>query len=58
MSAITEVDSSILENQIKEWDMSLDQAIIWLCNHDTYHLAQIRNMNVPGMIKSKIKIGK
>jgi uncharacterized damage-inducible protein DinB len=58
MSAIKEVDSSRLENQIKEWDMSLDQAIIWICNHDTYHLAQIRNMNVPGMVKSKIKISK
>jgi uncharacterized damage-inducible protein DinB len=58
MSAIKEVDSSKLENQIEEWDMSLDQAIIWVCNHDTYHLAQIRNMNVPGMAKSKIKIMK
>ena len=58
MNAIEDIDIQRIGNAIKEWDMSLEQAIIWVCNHDTYHLAQIRNMNVPGMVKSKIKIRK
>lgn len=31
------------------WNVSLGEAAVWLCSHDTCHGAQIRNMGVPGL---------
>ena len=35
-----------LDDQIEEWKCSRRQACAWMSSHDTYHLAQIRNMGV------------
>ncbi|TVR90861.1 MAG: DinB family protein [Spirochaetaceae bacterium] len=36
-----------LERRIEEWECSVREAIIWMPAHDTYHVAQIRNMGLP-----------
>jgi hypothetical protein len=38
-----------LASTMPEWEMPYGQAIAWLLGHDTCHLAQIRNMGVPGL---------
>jgi hypothetical protein len=38
--------------ELPEWGIPVGKAAIWLCSHDSYHTAQIRNMGVPG-IKGK-----
>ena len=38
-----------LNEIMPRWKVPFVQAISWLCSHDTYHCAQIRNMGVPGL---------
>jgi hypothetical protein len=32
-----------------EWEMPYGAAIAWLIGHDSYHIAQLRSMGVPGL---------
>lgn len=49
MKALREADAAALAREVPEWKIPLDKAAAWLCSHDTYHTAQIRNMGVPGL---------
>lgn len=49
MKALREADAVSLAREVPEWKIPLDKAAAWLCTHDTYHTAQIRNMGVPGI---------
>ena len=33
-----------------EWGCSFGEAIAWMTTHDTYHIAQIRNMGLKGLV--------
>jgi uncharacterized damage-inducible protein DinB len=44
--AIMELDKSRYSETIKDWKMTLKEAVLWLCSHDIYHIAQIRNMGI------------
>ncbi len=35
-----------LEREVAEWKEPLENTVAWLCGHDGYHTAQIRNMGV------------
>ena len=35
-----------LAEKLEEWGCSFGQAIAWMTTHDTYHIAQIRNMGL------------
>lgn len=35
-----------LDQRIEEWDCTVKEAVIWMPTHDTYHVAQIRNMGL------------
>ncbi len=36
------------DETMEAWGIPKGKAAVWLCSHDTYHTAQIRNMGVPG----------
>ena len=35
-----------LDDELKEWHCAYGQACAWMSTHDTYHIAQIRNMDL------------
>lgn len=39
--------------QLGEWGLSREAAAVSICNHDSYHVAQIRSMGVPGLRRPK-----
>ncbi|TVQ23159.1 MAG: DinB family protein [Spirochaetaceae bacterium] len=47
MHALEVTDPARFEDRIEEWDCTVKEAIIWIPAHDTYHVAQIRNMGLP-----------
>jgi hypothetical protein len=47
--AIRDTGPERLAATMDEWEMPYGQAIAWLLGHDTCHIAQIRNMGVPGL---------
>jgi hypothetical protein len=49
MAALATLRESDLETTMSEWNIPWGRAIAWLCTHDAYHSAQIRNMGVPGL---------
>lgn len=51
MSALAATDPSRFDEQIQEWDCTVQEAVIWMPVHDTYHVAQIRNMGLPELRK-------
>lgn len=54
MEAIRTADSSVLAGELAAWRMPVAQAVAWLCGHDTYHTAQIRNMGLPAFRGQRI----
>ncbi len=53
MGAIRAMEPAKLEEQVPGWGISFSAGAAWLCGHDTYHIAQIRNMGVPGLRADK-----
>ncbi len=49
MAAVRALSDDRLDSEMPEWKVPYHRAIVWLCAHDTYHTAQIRNMGVPGL---------
>ena len=49
MEAILSGEPADWAQPFAEWNMTLGQAAVWLCSHDTYHLAQIRNMGIQAL---------
>ena len=56
MESINRLTTNDYDKKINEWDMSFKEAAIWICNHDTYHIAQIRNMGIKSLAKKKIRM--
>jgi hypothetical protein len=54
MLAIREQAAELTDRIIPEWKIPVDKAVVWLCGHDTYHTAQIRNMGVPGLKAKRV----
>ncbi|MCG8570918.1 MAG: DinB family protein [Spirochaetes bacterium] len=38
-----------LDDPIEEWKCPIRSAVAWIATHDTYHVAQIRNMGLPDL---------
>jgi hypothetical protein len=38
-----------IDEELKEWRVSYGKACAWMATHDTYHVAQIRNMGLEGL---------
>lgn len=53
MDAVRAASPESLDAVWKEWDVPRREAVAWLCTHDCYHNAQIRNMGLPGLRKKK-----
>ena len=49
MEALDRFDGDRLDEWIPEWEEYFGDAIAWIATHDTSHVAQIRNMGVPGL---------
>ena len=47
--AIREISPSALEEVVPAWRITKRDALLWYVTHDVYHVAQIRNMGVPGL---------
>ena len=50
MAALNQVSVTGMEEMIPDWDCTVGAAIGWMATHDSYHVAQIRNMAVPGAL--------
>jgi hypothetical protein len=46
MEAAGALDESRLSEPFPEWECTLGEALIWIPPHDTYHVAQVRNMGL------------
>jgi len=46
IAAVSALDPSRLEEPFPEWECTLGEALIWIPPHDTYHVAQVRNMGL------------
>lgn len=49
MEALGRFDGGRLQEVIPDWDETFGDMIAWTATHDSYHVAQIRNMGVPGL---------
>lgn len=46
LKALTTLDESRLGEPFPVWECTLGEALIWIPPHDTYHVAQVRNMGL------------
>lgn len=46
MQVIRNADPALLAGELVAWKMPVARAVAWLCSHDSYHTAQIRNMGL------------
>lgn len=53
MNAIRAYPEDRLDELVPHWGEPFGKGIAWLCGHDSYHAAQIRNMGVPGLKAAK-----
>ncbi len=53
MDAIRSLPTERLTDTVPGWKTAFGPAIAWLCTHDSYHAAQLRNMGVPGLKAAK-----
>ncbi len=53
MTALKRLEPGRLDAQMPEWKVAYRAEVAWLCTHDTYHTAQIRNMGVPGLKEAR-----
>jgi hypothetical protein len=49
MDAVRAFPEERLDELVPGWGEPFGKGIAWLCGHDGYHAAQIRNMGVPGL---------
>lgn len=47
MAVLDNVTADRLDEVIPDWENTVGAAIGWMATHDSYHVAQIRNMAVP-----------
>jgi len=47
ISALNSIGEERFSERIEEWDCTVREAIVWMPAHDTYHVAQVRNMGLP-----------
>jgi hypothetical protein len=52
IGAMREFGEKRFDHELPEWGIPAGKAAIWLCSHDSYHTAQIRNMGLAAF-KSK-----
>jgi hypothetical protein len=52
IGAMRECGEKRFDRELPEWGIPAGKAAVWLCSHDSYHTAQIRNMGIPAY-KSK-----
>jgi len=48
-AAAAGLDQAALAAIMPEWKIPYSRALAWLASHDSYHVAQIRSMGVPGI---------
>jgi hypothetical protein len=48
MKQLSELPPEALEKKVDEWKCLLGHAVSWVATHDSYHVAQIRNMGLKG----------
>lgn len=46
LGALKTLDESRLDEPFPAWECTLGEALIWVPPHDTYHVAQVRNMGL------------
>ena len=46
LAALKGLDEARLGEPFPAWDCTLGEALIWIPPHDTYHVAQVRNMGL------------
>jgi hypothetical protein len=46
MRQLQKLDPEALDREVNEWKCPLGQAVAWIATHDSYHVAQIRNMGL------------
>jgi uncharacterized damage-inducible protein DinB len=49
MELLDSLESSDLDKIVEKWECSAGQMIAWIASHDSYHVAQIRNMGIKGI---------
>ena len=54
MRAIREAPAAVLDGELKAWKIPMGRALVWLCGHDSYHTAQIRNMGLASLRGTRI----
>jgi len=47
IGALGSIGPERFSERIEEWDCTVREAIVWMPAHDTYHVAQVRNMGLP-----------
>lgn len=47
--AIREVGEEKSRGQMQAWKIPMLKVLVWLCGHDSYHTAQIRNMGLEAL---------
>lgn len=48
MAALGNLSAADMEKEMPGWGCPIGAAVGWIATHDSYHIAQIRNMAVPG----------
>jgi len=46
LSALRSLDPARLTEPFPVWECNLREALLWIPPHDTYHVAQVRNMGL------------
>lgn len=54
MERVRALRSNDYPRRIAQWKMSAFEACLWFCQHDIYHLAQIRNMGLPSLKRGHV----
>jgi hypothetical protein len=53
LAAVEALDPARLGEAFPAWDCTLGEALIWVPPHDTYHVAQVRNMGLERFKKAR-----
>ena len=54
MKTVESIGNERRNEKLGDWSMNIGDSVVWLCAHDTYHTAQIKNMAVPGLKQKKL----
>ena len=47
LKILLDVNEADMDRLMPSWDCKVGEAIGWMATHDSYHVAQIRNMGIP-----------